>query len=418
MEAAKARYEKEDLMTELEGRDEKFAQSMEQRALQARLAEAQSRSTEELVKSEAAKELDERLVEQAQYFEDKMETSQRIYEEKLAHLEETHEKLQQRHERAKSDLRDVCGADGHLPRLRRKLKELTSQVMVEKTQLAAELSQESARRTDAEAKLALAQRDLKTAMDERKQESDEAKTRLEDLHRSMSENTNHLGGSYDAKLRELRETLSSDRKRAEDVLRKEIDLSHGKIMRLGEDLSAARQSLDLAHSERTTIEKTMAEMESKLAESESRSARQQDLLVEKLRQSQSKQGFTEAQLEAQKSKTSDEIAGFVAYGYGERRRQTRTAREGSPGTLDAVRRLEDEHRTALSNLGSLREKDAGNVGVSMRLSPSHTRMRQPSRGMQWGDNMSCRVRNATLPQRARSHEAECRPGKEAVDGSY
>ena len=100
MEAAKARYEKEDLMTELEGRDEKFAQSMEQRALQARLAEAQSRSTEELVKSEAAKELDERLVEQAQYFEDKMETSQRIYEEKLAHLEETHEKLQQRHERA------------------------------------------------------------------------------------------------------------------------------------------------------------------------------------------------------------------------------------------------------------------------------------------------------------------------------
>ena len=41
-------------------------------------------------------------------------------------------------------------------------------------------------------------------MNERKQESDEAKTRLEDLHRSMSEKTNHLVGSYDAKLRELR----------------------------------------------------------------------------------------------------------------------------------------------------------------------------------------------------------------------
>eukprot|EP00949_MAST-11_sp_MAST-11-sp1_P001713 g1713.t1 len=361
MEVAKARYEKEDLMRELEGRDEKFAQSIEQRALQARLAEAQNRSTEELVKSEAAKELDERLVEQAKYFEDKMETSQRIYEEKLAHLEETHEKLQQRHERAKSDLRDVCGTDGHLPRLRRKLKELTSQVTVEKTQLAAELSQESARRTDAEAKLALAQRDLKTAMNERKQESDEAKTRLEDLHRSMSEKTNHLVGNYDAKLRELRETLSSDRKRAEDVLRKEIDLSHGKIMRLEEDLSAARQSLDLAHSERTAIEKTMAEMESKLAESESRSARQQDLLVEKLRQSQSKQGFTEAQLEAQKSKTSDEIArlrsriaDFESAAKSSHEQLVKIRQEH----LDAVRKLEDEHRTALSNLERLREKDA------------------------------------------------------------
>ena len=123
-------------------------------------------------------------------------------------------------------------------------------------------------------------------------------------------------------------------------------------MRLGEDLSAARQSLDLAHSERTTIEKTMAEMESKLAESESRSARQQDLLVEKLRQSQSKQGFTEAQLEAQKSKTSDEIARLRS-----RIADMESAAKASHEQLvkvrqehlDAVRRLEDEHRTALSN---------------------------------------------------------------------